>query len=481
MKINCAVLLPPQVEETLRHLEGGGFAAWVVGGAVRDSLLCREPRDWDVATSAHPEEVLRVFPSARPTGLEYGTVTVPVEGWSDGVEVTTFRSDGPYLDGRHPSAVAFTEAVETDLARRDFTMNALAYHPARGLLDLYGGSLDLRLGRLRTVGDAGQRFREDALRSLRACRFAAELGLRPDKALLSAARATAPLFARISPERKRDELVKLLLAPDPARGLRLLRVSGLLPDLLPELTPTYGLRQSGKHAYSVWTHTLKVVGAVPAKPELRLAALFHDTGKPGTREEDPRGEPCFPGHDRRSAELAAGALRRLAFPRALVDQVSLLVAEHMFRWTPADGAAGLRRLLARVGPENLAALLAIRRADLLSLRPVTPGDHRLRLLEELATAVREVLASHPPYRRADLAVSGEDLIAAFHLKSGPVLGRLLDRLLDEILTDPALNTRDELLRRAALHLHVGDQPALEVGRIVEAGQDRPSVPPGKDG
>lgn len=480
MAIGYAFTLPPAVEEMINSLESAGYPAYLVGGAVRDALLGRPPRDWDVATAARPDEVLRLFPAARPTGLKYGTVTVPTPELEDGVEVTTFRSDGAYLDARHPVDVTFAEDVRADLARRDFTLNALAYHPDRGLLDPFGGAEDLARRLFRTVGDPEERFREDALRLLRACRFCAELRLRPVKTLLWALREHAPLLAAVSAERQRDELAKLLLSEDPRRGLRLLRLGGLLPILLPALAATYGLRQSRAHAYSVYYHTLKTVAATPPDLALRLAALFHDLGKTGAQAEDPEGRPLFPGHARLSAELAATTLRRLAFPRALVERVTLLVTEHMFHWTPTDGPTGLRRLLARVGPENLEALAALRRADLLSLRPLIPGDHRLTVVADLEEAVREVLATRPPYRRKDLALSGRELMEALHLSPGPAVGRLLDRLLQHVLEDPARNTRETLIQLAASHLHVGYQPPSKVRRVVQGEEDGALPPPGKD-
>ncbi|MGE5554502.1 MAG: CCA tRNA nucleotidyltransferase [Betaproteobacteria bacterium] len=481
MRVTCTVTLPLPVEEIVRRLEAAGFAAWVVGGAVRDSLLGREPRDWDVATSARPVEVLALFPQARPTGFRYGTVTVPApELPGGGVEVTAFRSDGPYRDARHPVEVRFGADLQADLARRDFTMNALAFHPERGLIDPFGGAEDLARRRLRTVGDPGQRFREDALRMLRACRFCAEFRLQPVKQLLQAMRHHAPRLAAVSPERQRDELSQLLLSSDPRRGLRLLRVGGLLAHLLPALEAAYGLRQSRAHAYSVYTHTLKAVNATPPELALRLAALFHDLGKTETRAEDSDGQPLFPGHAQRSAELAAAALTRFAFPRALIEQVALLVREHMFHWTTADGPSALRRLLARVGPENLRALVTLRRADLLSLRPVVPGDHRLAVLDQLETAVNEVLASRPPIRRSDLALTGQDLMQTFRLSPGPLLGRLLDQLLLDVLEDPTRNTREALLKLAALHLNVGDEAAAKMGRVIQRQQDGAALPPGKD-
>lgn len=481
MAIGYPLRLLPPIARLLGRLEAAGYPAWVVGGAVRDTLLGRSPHDWDIATLARPDQVLHLFPEARPTGLKYGTVTVLAPELDGGViEVTTFRGDGAYLDGRHPAEISFTADLQSDLARRDFTINALAYHPEKGLCDPFGGAEDLARRKLRTVGAAEERFREDALRLLRACRFCAELRLRPVKEVLQALRHHAPGLAAVSAERRRDELAKLLVSEDPRRGLRLLRVGGLLPALLPALGAAYGLRQGQGHAYSVYTHTLVAVAATPPELALRLSALFHDLGKVEVRVEDPEGRPLFPGHAQLSADLAEEALRRLAFPRALVERVVLLVREHMFYWTPADGPAPLRRLLTRVGPENLKALVALRRADLLSLRPVVTGDRRLVFLNQLEEAVRRLLADRPPVRRTDLAVTGRDVMKSFGLAPGPAVGRLLEQLLADVLEDPALNDRDTLLRLAASHLGVGDQVSGEVGRVVQRDQDRNPFPPEED-
>jgi putative nucleotidyltransferase with HDIG domain len=453
MRIGLTIELPSQLERILNRLESAGFAAWVVGGAVRDALLGRPTRDWDVATSAQPAQVLHLFPEARPTGLKYGTVTILApELAGGGVEVTTYRIDGAYHDTRHPASVSFAADLTADLARRDFTVNALAWHPARGLVDPFDGAADLAARRLRTVGNPDERLREDALRLLRACRFCAEFRLRPEKALLVALRRHASLLNAVSPERQRDELAKLLVSADPRHGLRLCRVGGLLPILLPPLAAAYGLRQVRAHAYSVYYHTLKAVEASPPELALRLAALLHDLGKTEARAEDHDGRPLFPGHARLSAEVAATVLRRLVFPRALSERVVLLVAEHMFQWTPANGPAPLRRLLARMGPENLRALVTLRRADLWSMGPLVADDHRPEVISALTAALEQVLEERPPVRREDLAVTGRDLQEALRLTPGPAMGRLLGRLLDDVLEDPALNTREELLRLAANHL-----------------------------
>ncbi|MGE5509307.1 MAG: CCA tRNA nucleotidyltransferase [Chitinophagales bacterium] len=472
--------IPQGVLMVIERLNAHGHPAFVVGGAVRDLLLQRSPKDWDVATAARPEEVLRLFPGARPTGLRYGTVTA-LDPELGGVEVTTFRTDGPYLDGRHPAAVTFAEGLEGDLARRDFTINALAYHPETGIIDHHGGLADLAHRRLDTVGDPASRFGEDALRMLRACRFAAELGFRPVKRVLAACRERAPLLGAVSSERQRDELTKLLVAPQARRGLQLLRVGGLLPVLLPELGDTYGLRQSHHHAYTVFSHTVRAVSLIAPVLPLRLVALFHDLGKVATRTEDASGAPLFPGHHRVSAEIAGRALRRLRFPGEVVERVVRLVERHMFHWTPAEGEAGLRRLLAEVGPDDLLALVALRRADLLAMRPLQPGDRRLTVLENLETAVSRVLAAAPPVRPTDLAVSGEDLMREFALPPGPAIGRLLKLLLAAVLDEPALNRRESLLDLARLSLGrvVADEAAGEVRGVVQSQKDGSAFPPSR--
>ncbi|MDI3281519.1 MAG: hypothetical protein QJR13_09135, partial [Bacillota bacterium] len=286
MKASLCLSVPPHITELISTLEGAGHRAYVVGGAVRDLLLGRTPADWDIATDALPDEVKRIFPHHVPTGERFGTISVAVTdecGEQRLVEVTTFRSDGLYLDGRRPVQVSFGHTLVEDLARRDFTINALAWHPEEGLIDPYGGLADLRRRLISAVGDPAARFREDALRMLRAVRLAAQLRFRLSRPVGQAICTHRELIRRVAVERIQQELAKLLVSEDPRRGMRLLRATGLLALLLPELLAGYGVRQNRFHAYSIYTHCLLALQHAPPRLDLRLAALFHDAGKSRTQ------------------------------------------------------------------------------------------------------------------------------------------------------------------------------------------------------
>lgn len=441
-----SIHLPPYVLTVLETLEDHGHEAWVVGGALRDTLLGKEPSDWDVATSAHPGEVKALFPHHLSFGEKFGTITVVMEGHQ--VEVTTFRGEGGYRDRRHPEQLIFGVDLATDLQRRDFTINAMAWHPERGLYDPFGGWEDLQRRRIRAVGEAGERFQEDALRLLRAVRFAAQLGFRLEKETGRAIRRHCTLIRSISPERVREELTLLLLSPRPKRGVRLLWATGLLAELLPELLEGYGLVQNPFHAYSVYTHCLLTMAHTPADLPLRWAGLLHDIGKARTRTIDERGYVHFYGHDQVSAQLAEQILLRLRYPRRLVEQVALLIRNHMFRYTVETTDASLRRLILRVGKENIMDLVTLRRADAAAVGVPATRHHRQGEIAELEARLKALLAREELPSRHTLQVKGEDLMAAFGLSPGPLLGRLLDYLFEEVLSDPRLNQRETLLALA---------------------------------
>src|SRR5436305_1065424 len=350
----------------LRALRGVGKQAWLAGGAVRDLLRGKVAQDFDVATDALPEQVAKLFPRVIPTGMQHGTVTV-LTGQHN-VEVTTFRGEGPYLDGRRPSAVTFLGDVDGDLARRDFTVNAMAWDPVDGALrDPFSGADDLRHCRLRAVGDPLARFREDGLRPLRAVRFACTLRLALDPATRRAIPATLEIFSKVAMERVREELIKLLLRGAPAsRGLRLLLRTGLLARIIPELLDSVGFAQNRYHCWDVWQHTLRCVDFAPADLLVRLAALLHDVAKPrcAAPKEGAPGEHTFYDHEKVGALLTAGILQRLKFPRRETERVALLVAEHNWHYRPEWNDGTVRRVLARIGPAEIPALWALRRADL---------------------------------------------------------------------------------------------------------------------
>lgn len=441
-----AKAVPADVMALLRTLRAAGKQAWLAGGAVRDLLLGKVAQDFDVATDALPDQVVKLFPRVVPTGMQHGTVTV-VTG-EHNVEVTTFRGEGPYLDGRRPSAVTFLGDIDGDLARRDFTVNAMAWDPIDGVLrDPFAGAEDLRRCRLRAVGDPVARFREDGLRPLRAVRFACTLRLALDPATRRAIPATLEIFSKVAMERVREELIKLLVrgAP-PSRGLRLLLSTGLLARIVPELLESVRFAQNRYHRWDVWQHTLRCVDFAPADLVVRLAALLHDVAKPrcAAPKEGAPGEHTFYDHEKVGAQLAAAILQRLKFPRRETERVALLVAEHNWHFLPEWNDATVRRVLARIGPAELPALWGLRRADLKA---------RGRLVEEgLANQAEAEVRFQREIDRAaalkvsDLAIRGEDVMRELHIGPGREVGEVLARLLERVIDDPDLNTREALLR-----------------------------------
>jgi tRNA nucleotidyltransferase (CCA-adding enzyme) len=425
----------------LRRLREQGHQAWLVGGGIRDLILGREPLDWDVATSAGPAAVMELWPQAVPTGVRHGTVTLPLR--EGPVEITTYRTEGPYTDGRHPDWVNFGASLEEDLARRDFTVNAMAFDPETAtLVDPEGGIEDLAGRVIRTVGDPDARFREDGLRPLRGIRFAAVLEFSVDPETLAAIARARDGVARVARERVRDELLKLLGAPRPSIGIELLRQTGLLGGILPELLDEVGVAQNRFHAHDVYEHSLHAVDAAPReRPLVRLAALLHDIGKPSTRAVVD-GEGTFYNHQRVGAEMARDILERLRFSRDDRDLVSHLVDEHMFHYTQEWSDGAVRRFLRRVGTESLDDLFLLREADI-AARGVESGD--AGTLGELRARIDAVLARREAIAVQDLAVQGDDVMRALGIGPGPEVGRALHALLDRVLEDPGLNERERLL------------------------------------
>jgi tRNA nucleotidyltransferase (CCA-adding enzyme) len=439
--------IPVWVRQCADTLLSHGFHAYLVGGAVRDLLQGSVPLDWDLATDALPEEVERAFPRTVPTGKLFGTITViTAEG---PLEVTTLREDLGYDDGRRPNAVRFGKELCLDLARRDFTINAIAYDFASGsLIDPFQGRRDLKRRRLRAVGDPRTRFGEDELRVFRFYRFLATLDLKPSRATQ---RAILPQHVNnISRERVRDELSKLVVGAAVRKGLEGLARSGLLGEIIPELKALLQHEVSGSHhRWSLWEHTLLAVEAVPARLELRLAALLHDIGKPAS-QTIANGQLHYYGHDQLGAELSRNILTRLRFPKKLVNTVSGLVKSHMFTLPPYAGDSAARRLIARVGTEHIRDLLELRRADLAATGRVTYQtwenwrDLQLRI-EDLMIDTSKSMPR--------LAINGNDLIREFQLAPGPYIGELLAYLQEQILEDPVLNQRKKLFNLAEKFLN----------------------------
>ncbi|MEZ4649227.1 MAG: CCA tRNA nucleotidyltransferase [Candidatus Eisenbacteria bacterium] len=449
--------VPEEVRSIAARLREAGGQAWVVGGAVRDSILGREVRDWDLSTDLHPERIQSLFPHTVSVGAHFGTIVVV--GREDEYEVTTFREDLGYSDGRHPDSVRYSTRPEDDLARRDFTVNALAFDPETNvLLDPFGGLADLAARVLRTVGPPHERFGEDALRILRAVRLSAQRGFTIEWETLRAVVQLAPTLPRVSAERIAAEMERVLGSEHAGAGLELLHETGLLARILPELVQCYGVAQNPHHAYDVFYHTLAAVdGAEPEDRIVRWAALFHDVGKPETRV---LGEhtATFYSHQIRSEQHVRRALGRLRFSTEDRSAVAHLVRQHMFHYTPdwTDGA--VRRFLRTVGPEQVRDLYRLRAAD-------TRGNgKRTRIapeLAELAERIERILASDAALSVADLAVGGHELMDRFGRPPGKWIGAVLQALLEEVLEDPSLNEPDILLARAETVLALSE--ATETG------------------
>lgn len=447
---------PAPLRALLVTLQGGGARAHLVGGAVRDVLLGREidPR-WDIATSLTPDQVRARVTRAEGIGERHGTLLVIEDELL--AEVTTFRREGAYSDARRPDEVWWTDDPIEDLARRDLTLNALAFDPVSGvLLDPFDGARDLDRKRLRAVGQPSSRLAEDALRALRIARFAAVLEMAPDDETRAALGGVVERARTLAVERVRDELVKLLAAREPSRGLELLRDSGLLALWLPEVAACRGVPQNRFHAYDVYFHLLHSCdAATPDKPIVRWAALLHDIGKPGTRAEKPDGEGTFHGHERVGAELADARLAALRFPHAERERIVHLVREHMFDYQVEWSDAAVRRFVRRVGVEQVADLFDLRMADALGNGLKRPDVTKLA---SLAARVDRLIERPHVLGLADLAVGGADVMEVLGLPPGPEVGTMLERLLDEVLEEPTRNHREGLRARILVLAERGGRP-----------------------
>ena len=440
--MSVSLNIPENVKIILKILNAAGHEAYIVGGCVRDAILGRTPEDWDITTSAMPEEVKALFVRTIDTGIKHGTVTVLIKG--EGYEVTTYRIDGEYEDGRHPKQVTFTRSLSEDLLRRDFTINAMAYHPETGLVDLFGGEEDLKAHIIRAVGVPDDRFDEDALRILRAIRFSAQLDFGIEPATLKSIADHAENLRLISAERIRVELTKTLVSNHPERFM-LCHDTGITKVLFPEFDQMLAMPQENPwHCYNVGRHTMEVVKGVPADTILRWAALLHDVGKLWTKTIDEEGKAHFYGHAKKSAEFAGDFLRNLKFDNHTIDMVCLFARHHDAWFDGSDKVT--RRVISRVGKENFPALLLIARADAMAkseyaktqLLPkydaVEEGFHRI-MAEKQCTSLKE------------LAVNGGDLIKA-GIKPGKEMGELLQSLLTHVIEYPEDNVKEVLLERA---------------------------------
>ncbi len=432
------------MRELLQTLWAGGHAAYVVGGSIRDVLLGRLAADWDLATSALPEETQALFPTVRYEN-QFGTVAVATaDGDVPGVEITTFRSDHDYADFRRPHHVEFTDSIELDLARRDVTVNAIAWGAAAGdaprLVDPFGGVADVDARVLRAVGDPRARFEEDALRMLRIIRLAATLDFGVEAGTLAGIQARAELVRHLSGERIAMELSKLLAAPVPSVGLRLMADTGVLAAISPDLAAQRGVPQNKVLGEDLWDHTLRAVdGAAPQPTYIRMAALLHDIGKPATMAEG-----RFLGHDLAGADLADALLDRLRWPRNERDRVVHLIRHHMYGYQPTWSDAAVRRFIAKIGREELDDLFLLREADNVGSGRERDGGG----LAEIRARVMAQLAAGVVITMNDLVVDGDDLMTEFSLPPSPRLGEILRELLARAIADPSINTRPHLLAMA---------------------------------
>lgn len=433
--------LPAVVTAAITRLESAGFEAVLVGGCVRDMLCGIVPHDYDIATAATPDEICTVFSGERliETGIEHGTVTVLLSG--EPLEITTYRKDGTYSDGRHPDGVTFSRALADDLSRRDFTVNAMAFHPDRGVTDLFGGQTDLQAGVLRCVGKPEVRFAEDALRVLRGLRFASKCGFAIEENTAAVMRAAKDTLSPVSAERLYAELTEMLCGKDVTRVL--LQYPEIVCAVIPELAETVGFSQNNRHhVYTVYEHIARVVGATSPTPALRWAALLHDCGKPACMTMDEAGESHFAGHPEESARRAEAVLSRLRADNRTKEAVLELIELHDVRTPPTEKA--VKRLLSKVGEERFFQLLDIAAADRSAQNPAYSPDGKVR-----EDAVRDLgaklLTERTCLTLADLAVNGDDLLSA-GIPAGKELGDTLHRLLDLVLDGECENSKEELLK-----------------------------------
>ena len=434
------IQLPDKVHHIINTLEEAGYEAYAVGGCVRDSILGRKPDDWDITTSAKPEEIKRLFPRTVDTGIKHGTATVLLGG--EGFEVTTYRVDGVYEDGRHPSEVTFTASLKEDLKRRDFTINAMAYNARTGLVDLYGGLADIENRVIRCVGIAGERFDEDALRMLRAVRFSAQLSFRIEEATGEAVKALAPNLQKISAERIQVELVKLVTSPNPDY-LRTAYELGITAQILPEFDLCMETPQRHKHhCYDVGEHILHSMIEVGPDKVLRLGMLFHDIGKPQTLTIDPDGTTHNKRHPFEGEKITRKVMRRLKFDNDTTDKVTKLVLYHDYDIAPTE--AGVRRAINRMGEDIFAMIFTVRRADIAAQSDYM-REEKLAKVAYIEKLYSEILARKDAVTLKDLAISGNDLIAE-GMPPGRQIGETLSALLERVLDDPSLNTREILLK-----------------------------------
>ena len=439
--------LPKEVKEIIEKLNKGGYEAYAVGGCVRDLIMSRKPKDWDVTTNAKPEEIQKIFPNSFYEN-NFGTVTVRTgdeEGSLREIQVTPYRIEGKYNDKRHPEEVEFVSKLGDDLSRRDFTVNALALDTKGNVVDEFGGQEDIKRKIIRTVGEPRDRFSEDALRLMRAVRFSTVLGFKIAPETLEAVRENAEWLRAISKERIRDEFIKIIESENAYEGMLLLEESGLLQYIVPELREGIDVEQNLHHIYTVWEHNTRALKYATEKKysvAVRLGSLLHDVGKPRTK----RGEgkySTFYGHDVVGARMVAEILDRLRFPKDLAEKIIKLVRYHMFFYNVGEVTeSSVRRLLVNVGLENIEDLLKVREADRIGSGRPKAVPYKLRHMKYIIDKV-----SHDPISVKMLKVGGNELMNELGIEPGPKVGLILNSLLAEVLDDPTKNTKEYLQKR----------------------------------
>ncbi len=435
------IKLPKKVQYIIQTLENAGYEAYAVGGCVRDSLLGREPDDWDVTTSATPMQIKAAFSRTIDTGIQHGTVTVMLE--HEGFEVTTYRIDGEYEDSRHPKEVVFTQNLIEDLKRRDFTINAMAYNDRSGIVDEFGGVDDLKNGIIRCVGNAKERFSEDALRMMRAVRFSAQLGFDIDDATKNAITELAPTLKNISAERIQAELVKLLVSPHPDY-MRTAYELGITKIILPELDAAFETTQNNPHhCYTVGEHLMQCLTYTRADKALRIAAFLHDIGKPRTKTTDEEGIDHFYGHAQRGEKIAFDILKRLKFDNDTITKVKKYVKYHDYNIDTTPKA--VRRALNKIGEEYFSQILEIKCADMLS-QSLYNREEKQQTLKEIEAIYREVLDKRQCVSLKNLKVTGNDLMQA-GVPQGKRVGEILQVLLEDVIENPDHNTFEYLINK----------------------------------
>ncbi len=444
------IKMPENANRIIKRLQKEGYEAYIVGGCVRDAILNKEPDDWDITTSARPEQVKALFRKTFDTGIQHGTITVMMpnaeSGKLEGYEVTTYRVDGKYEDHRRPTSVTFTASLLEDMKRRDFTINAMAYNEEEGIVDHFDGMGDLERHVIRCVGKAQERFDEDALRILRAVRFAAQLDFAIEEQTRLAIERQAELLNDISAERIQVELTKLLLSKHPER-LRTAYELGVTAVVLPEFDRMMQTEQNNiHHMYSVGEHTLRVIEQVPAQKALRWAALLHDVAKPVTKTTDEKGDHFY-GHNEAGVELARQILTRLKFDNATIDRVKRLVYWHDYAMGALIKLRTFRRGLSKMGADLFEDYICLKRADILG-QSTYMRQEKLDRLDVLRDYYTQIIEENQCLSLKDLAVTGKDLITELGMQPGKEIGTTLHTLLDRVLDDPSLNERNVLLDMA---------------------------------